>query len=145
MSRSEGKRYPVDIVYGQASQPRDAINDRTVAATLRALTDNPDSSILVFLPGQGEIRRVEDSLAMELQNRKISGVHLRALYGNLSLDAQQAAIAPVPNPGERKIVLATNIAETSLTIEGVDVVIDSGLAREPVFDPTTGMTRLTYP
>ena len=139
---SEGKQYPVDIVYGKPSQPRDAINDRTVAATLRALTDNPDSSILVFLPGQGEIRRVEDSLAMELQNRNISGVHLRTLYGNLSLDAQQAAIAPVPNQGERKIVLATNIAETSLTIEGVDVVIDSGLAREPVFDPTTGMTRL---
>lgn len=85
---------------------------------------------------------MKDSLAIELMSRKISGVHLRTLYGNLSLEAQQAAIAPVPNPGERKIVLATNIAETSLTIEGVDVVIDSGLAREPVFDPTSGMTRL---
>ena len=140
--RSEGKQYPVDIVYGKSSAPKDSIHDKTVTATLRALADNPDSSILVFLPGQGEIRRVEDSLAIELMSRKISGVHLRTLYGNLSLDAQQAAIAPVPNLGERKIVLATNIAETSLTIEGVDVVIDSGLAREPVFDPTSGMTRL---
>lgn len=140
--RSEGKQYPVDIVYGKFSQPKDSISDKTVAATLRALADNPDSSILVFLPGQGEIRRVEDSLAIELQSRKIGGVHLRTLYGNLSLEAQQEAIAPVPSIGERKIVLATNIAETSLTIEGVDVVIDSGLAREPVFDTTSGMTRL---
>lgn len=140
--RSEGKQYPVDIIYGKSSQPRDSIHDKIVTATLSALADNPDSSILVFLPGQGEIRRVEDSLAIELQSRKIGGVHLRALYGNLSLDAQQAAIAPVPDSGERKIVLATNIAETSLTIEGVDVVIDSGFAREPVFDPTSGMTRL---
>ncbi len=140
--QSEGKQYPVDIVYGKPSQPKDAINDKTVAATLRALTDNPDSSILVFLPGQGEIKRVENSLAIELQARNIRDVHLRTLYGNLSLEAQQAAIAPAPNRGERKIVLATNIAETSLTIEGVDVVIDSGFAREPVFDPTTGMTRL---
>jgi ATP-dependent helicase HrpB len=140
--QSEGKQFPVDVVYGKPSQPRDSINDKTVAATLRALADNPESSILVFLPGQGEIRRVEDALAIELQSRKISGVHLCPLYGNLSLEAQQAAIAPVPTPGERKIVLATNIAETSLTIDGVDVVIDTGLAREPVFDPTTGMTRL---
>ena len=140
--RSEGKQYPVDIIYGESSQPKDSLHDKTVKATLRALADNPDSSILVFLPGQGEIRRVEDSLAIELQSRKISDVHLRTLYGNLSLEEQQAAIAPVPNPDERKIVLATNIAETSLTIEGVDVVIDSGFAREPVFDPTSGMTRL---
>jgi len=139
---SEGKQYPVDIIYGKSSQPKDYISDKTVAATLSALTDNPNSSILVFLPGQGEIRRVEDSLALELHSRKISDVQLRTLYGNLSLEAQQAAIAPVKNAGERKIVLATNIAETSLTIEGVDVVIDTGLAREPVFDPTSGMTRL---
>jgi len=139
---SEGKKYQVDIIYGKASSPKDPISDKTVAATLNALTDNPNSSILVFLPGQGEIRRVEDSLVLELHSRKISDVQLRTLYGNLSLEAQQAAIAPVQNAGERKIVLATNIAETSLTIEGVDVVIDTGLAREPVFDPTSGMTRL---
>jgi len=139
---SEGKKYQVDIIYGKASSPKDPISDKTVAATLNALTDNPNSSILVFLPGQGEIRRVEDSLVLELHSRKISDVQLRTLYGNLSLEAQQAAIAPAQNAGERKIVLATNIAETSLTIEGVDVVIDTGLAREPVFDPTSGMTRL---
>ena len=140
--RSEGKQYPVELVYGKASEPRDSINDKIVAATLQALVDHPESSILVFLPGQGEIRRAADSLTTELHNRKISGVHLRPLYGNLSLEAQQNAIAPVPKSGERKVVLATNIAETSLTIDGVDIVIDTGLAREPVFDPTTGMTRL---
>ena len=140
--RSEGKQYPVELVYGKASEPRDSINDKTVAATLQALVDHPESSILVFLPGQGEIRRAADSLTTELHNRKISGVHLRPLYGNLSLEAQHNAIAPVPKSGERKVVLATNIAETSLTIDGVDIVIDTGLAREPVFDPTTGMTRL---
>jgi ATP-dependent helicase HrpB len=139
---SEGKQYPVDIVYGKPSSPRNSIHETTVTAVLRALADNPGSSILVFLPGQGEIRKVEDSLGIELQSRKISGVHLRTLYGNLSLEAQQAAIAPIAIPGERKVVLATNIAETSLTIEGIDVVIDSGFAREPVFDPATGMTRL---
>jgi len=140
--QSEGKQYPVDLVYGNPSKPRDSINDKTVATTLQALAEHPESSILVFLPGQGEIRAVEASLNIELRNRKISGVHLLPLYGNLSLQAQQAVIAPVAKPGERKIVLATNIAETSLTIEGVDVVIDTGFAREPVFDPTTGMTRL---
>ncbi|MFT7457629.1 MAG: ATP-dependent helicase HrpB [Planctomycetota bacterium] len=140
--QSEGKQFPVDVIYGKAVQPRESINNKTVAATLSALSDNPESSILVFLPGQSEIRSVEDSLRIELHNRKISGVHLCSLYGNLSLEAQQSAVAPVAKPGERKIVLATNIAETSLTIDGVDVVIDTGLARESVFDPTTGMTRL---
>lgn len=140
--KSEGKQFPVGIVYDKPSKPRDSVADKTVTVTLRALNDNPESSILVFLPGQGEIRRVEDSLAIELHNRKIGGIQVQPLYGNLSLEAQQAAIAPPADPEQRKIVLATNIAEASLTIEGVDVVIDSGLAREPGFDPTTGMTRL---
>lgn len=140
--QSEGKQYPVEIIYGKPSQPRDSVVEKTVTATLRALKDNPESSILVFLPGQGEIRRVEEALSAELQNNTISDVQIRPFYGNLGLEAQQAAIAPLTGPGQRKIVLATNIAETSLTIEGVDVVIDSGLARVPVFDPTTGMTRL---
>ncbi len=140
--RSEGKQYPVDVVY---DKPRQTSNDLTasiVATTMRAIADHPESNLLVFLPGQGEIRRAEDALAVALQDRGVQGVHLRPLYGNLSLEAQQAAIAPVSVSGERKVVLATNIAETSLTIDGVDVVIDTGLAREPVFDAATGMTRL---
>jgi ATP-dependent helicase HrpB len=138
--KSEGRQFPVEVVYGRASQPGDRIADRMSAAVTKALHDHPESSILAFLPGQGEIRRVEDALAHQLSSQ--SGIHLCPLYGNLSIDAQLRAISPLDKPGERKVVLATNIAETSLTIEGIDVVIDSGLAREPVFDPTTGMTRL---
>ncbi|MFT7220731.1 MAG: ATP-dependent helicase HrpB, partial [Candidatus Azotimanducaceae bacterium] len=140
--QSQGKQYPVDIVYGKASAPRDSIIDKVVSTTLQAIGDNPDSSILVFLPGQGEIRRVEEGLLLEIGQRRVSNIHVCPLYGGLPFEAQQAAIAPLSGAGERKVVLATNIAETSLTIEGVDVVIDSGLAREPVFDPSTSMTRL---
>lgn len=134
--RSDGRMHPVDIVYGRASQPRDRIVDRVVETTLQAAKDNPDSSLLVFLPGQGEIRQAFDRLSEKLD----SSISLHPLYGNLSLAEQQSAIEPAT--GGRKIVLATNIAETSLTIEGINVVVDSGLAREPGFDPGTGMSRL---
>jgi len=140
--QSQGKQYPVDVIYGRASQPRDSIVERTVATVVRALEDNTESSVLVFLPGQGEIRRVTESLATWISDRKIQDVRLNPLYGNLSIEDQQTAIAPLPGAGLRKVVIATNIAETSLTIEGIDIVIDSGLVREPVFDPATGMTRL---
>jgi ATP-dependent helicase HrpB len=139
---SAGKQFPVEVIYGRPSQPRESIVDRTIAGVIEALEANPDSSVLVFLPGQGEISRVHDGLQRWLVSNHIGGVVLCPLYGNLSLQAQQAAIAPLSGPGQRKVVLATNIAETSLTIEGVDVVVDAGLAREPVFDPGTGMTRL---
>jgi len=134
--RSEGRLHPVEIIHGKASQPRDRVVDRVVETTLKAAKDNPDSSLLVFLPGQGEISRAHE----QLSNRLGDGITAHPLYGNLSLAEQQAAIDP-PASG-RKVVLATNIAETSLTIEGVDVVVDSGLAREPFFDPGTAMTRL---
>ena len=140
--RSEGRTYPVDIYYGQAAKPHERIVERMVATLRQALHDNPDSSILAFLPGQGEIHRTTEILGEWLVERKLRGVHLRPMYGNLTLEEQQQAIAPLANPDERKIVLATNIAETSLTIEGVDVVVDSGLAREARFDPGTGMTGL---
>ncbi|MEB4593361.1 ATP-dependent helicase HrpB [Candidatus Thiothrix sp. Deng01] len=140
--RSEGRTYPVDIHYGQAAKPGERITDRMTATLKQALNDNPDSSILAFLPGQGEIHRVTDTLAEWLLERKLHGVHLHPMYGNLTLEEQQQAIAPLANPDERKVVLATNIAETSLTIEGVDVVVDSGLVREARFDPGTGMTGL---
>lgn len=140
--RSEGRTYPVNIRYGQAAKPNERIVERVVATLRQALSDNPDSSILAFLPGQGEIHRTTEALGEWLVERRIRGVHLRPMYGNLTLDEQQQAIAPLPNLDERKVVLATNIAETSLTIEGVDVVVDSGMVREARFDPGTGMTGL---
>lgn len=140
--RSQGRTYPIDIRYGQAAKPGERIVERMVATLRQALTDNPDSSILAFLPGQGEIHRTTEALGEWLVERRIRGVHLRPMYGNLTLDEQQQAIAPLVSPDERKVVLATNIAETSLTIEGVDVVVDSGLVREARFDPGTGMTGL---
>lgn len=142
--RSEGRTYPVNIRYGQAAKPGERIVERMVATLRQALSDNPDSSILAFLPGQGEIHRTTEALGEWLVECRIRGVHLRPMYGNLTLDEQQQAIAPLTaaHTGERKVVLATNIAETSLTIEGVDVVVDSGLVREARFDPGTGMTGL---
>ena len=142
--RSEGRSFPVDVVYGGASQPRERIVDRMVAAIKIAVTDNPESSVLAFLPGQGEIHRTNDELAQWLSERKLQGIHLKPLFGNLSIEEQQQAIAPLTGKfqGDQKVVLATNIAETSLTIEGVDVVVDSGLVRESRFNPSTGMTGL---
>ena len=95
-------------------------------------------SILVFLPGQAEIRRTETLLAQRITEQ---GTDIVALYGALDPQVQDRAIAPSP-PGRRKVVLATSIAETSLTIEGVRVVVDSGLARVPRYEPGVGLTRL---
>ena len=106
---------------------------------LEALNDET-GSLLVFLPGQAEIRRVQS--AIERCHRRAQDVLLCPLHGELDLSAQRAAIDPAPAKGKRKVVLATNIAETSLTINGVRVVIDAGLARVPRFDPGSGMTRL---
>ena len=141
---SEGRLYPVDIVYGRARKADERIADRMVATIKQALEDNPNSSLLAFLPGQGEIRRTTEALSDWIVSRKILGVHLRPLYGNLSIEEQQLAIAPLSGKesGDRKVVLATNIAETSLTIEGVDIVVDSGLERESRFNPATGMSGL---
>ncbi len=133
---SEGKQYPVELRYGQAAKFREKITDRIVGTIRLAESENPNSSILVFLPGEGEIRQTQKKL-MEVFNNN-ANVEILPLFGSLSQKAQQYAIAP----GHRKIVLATNIAETSLTIEGVDVVVDSGLVRVPAFDPSSGMTRL---
>ena len=93
--------------------------------------------MLVFLPGAGEIRRVGELLRGALP----SDVSLNPLHGTLPIEMQDAAIAPAP-PGQRKVVLATSIAETSLTIDGIRVVVDSGLMRIPRFSPGSGMTRL---
>jgi ATP-dependent helicase HrpB len=135
---SEGRMFPVDTVWGQPYQIGEYIEPKVVRACLDAVHDQ-QGSILVFLPGQAEIRRVHQELSDKLAGR--DDLLLCALHGELDLSAQRAAIEPAP-PGKRKIVLATNIAETSLTIEGVRVVIDSGLERVPRFDPVSGMTRL---
>jgi ATP-dependent helicase HrpB len=137
---SEGRQFPVAVSYGQTYQLRDSIIGPTVAAVKQALAEQ-SGSILVFLPGQGEINRVARELTPIAASAGHGRIQIAPLYGGLPLAQQQKAIAPAP-PGAIKIVLATNIAETSLTIEGIHTVVDSGLARVPVFDPATGMTRL---
>ncbi len=113
------------------------LEDRVVRAVERALVEET-GSILVFLPGQGEIARTAELLAGRVAGPDIL---IAPLYGALDPSEQDRAISPAP-PGVRKVVLATSIAETSLTIEGVRVVIDSGVARVPRFDPASGLTRL---
>ena len=136
--RSEGRSHPVALRYGKPWRAGEDLTARMTATLRQALTETA-GSILAFLPGQAEIRQVADAMAPLLANHP--DTILAPLYGDLDPAAQRAAIAPPP-AGRRKLVLATDIAETSLTIEGVNVVVDSGLARRPRFDPATGMTRL---
>ena len=133
---SAGRAFPVETRYlGRDTQQ--PIERQVADAVLRALrTDS--GSLLVFLPGAAEIRRTETFLRERIADSDIDVV---ALYGALDADTQDRAIAPAP-PGRRKVVLATSIAETSLTIEGVRVVIDCGLARVPRYEPDVGLTRL---
>lgn len=138
---SEGRQYPVETVYGKPYQLKDSIVPPVVQTTLRALREQ-QGSVLVFLPGRREISRVARELAAALDQAGDDRVQVCPLHGGLAIDRQQQVLLPAEE-GSRKVVLATNIAETSLTIEGVSVVVDSGLARQAVFDPATGMTRLT--
>ncbi|MCW9035523.1 MAG: ATP-dependent helicase HrpB [Rhodospirillales bacterium] len=133
---SQGRAFPVKTRYGEAPLPRGL--EAAVAATVEEALAQESGSLLVFLPGEGEIRRT-----LSLLQRKDFGkdILLRPLYGALLPKEQDRAIRPAPE-GKRKVVLATDIAETSLTIQGVRVVIDSGLRRAPRFDPRSGMTRL---
>ena len=132
---SPGRTFPVETVHAEPD-PLQRLEDQVASATLRALREH-EGSALVFLPGQGEITRV----AERLTGRLPSDTDLAPLYGQLSPAEQDAAIQPAP-AGRRKVVLATSIAETSLTIEGVRIVIDSGFRRVPVYEPATGMTTL---
>jgi len=133
---SEGRSYPVETRYREPRRGQ-RIDGAVVAAVLEAL-EQDEGDILVFLPGAGEIRRVESML----RERGLgSSVVVAPLYGMLPREAQDLAIRPSAR-GARKVVLATSIAETSLTIEGVRIVIDSGLSRVPRFSPRSGMTRL---
>ena len=138
---SEGREFPVETRYLTApiADRRDtrAIEGRVVSTAERALRETA-GDILVFLPGAAEIARVENALR---EGKDAAHTIIAPLHGSLSAEAQDRAILPDPM-ARRKVVLATSIAETSLTIEGVHVVIDSGLARVPRFSPRSGMTRL---
>ena len=143
--RSEGRAWPVATRHAplRTDQPqatdyqRRSALEAHVARLVRDVVADEAGSVLVFLPGAGEIRRVAEQLRSTLP----SDVSLQPLYGSLPIAMQDAAIAPAA-PGRRKVVLATSIAETSLTIEGIRVVVDSGLMRIPRFSSGTGMTRL---
>lgn len=132
---SEGRAYPVETRYWDRD-PNRRIEEVVAEAILRALRADP-GSVLAFLPGQGEIRRVATLLADKVDD----ATEIAPLYGALTPAEQDRAVAPAP-PGRRKVVLATSIAETSLTIQGVRIVVDSGLSRVPVYEPGLGLTRL---
>jgi ATP-dependent helicase HrpB len=133
---SEGRAFAVETRY-LGRDPAKPIAPQVADTVLRALHAER-GSILAFLPGAAEIRRCE---AMVRERCADTAVDVFALHGALDFDAQDRAIAPAPS-GRRKVVLATSIAETSLTIEGVRVVVDSGLARVPRYEPDVGLTRL---
>lgn len=132
----EGRMFPVEIRY--LDQSLTGRLDLAVVQLIRRSLRRDEGSLLVFLPGMADIRRVERMLSDSQLNPHIK---IAALHGDLPLETQQSAIKPAP-PGTRKVVLATSIAETSLTIEGVRVVIDAGRLRIPRYDPRTGLTRL---
>ncbi len=139
--RSTGRSFPVDIRYLEAFEYGENIVPRTVK-TIKDVVANDIGDVLVFLPGQGEIRRVAEQLNTFLSDlSQDESILIAPLFGDLSLEEQRRAISPANN-GERKIVLATSIAESSLTIEGVRVVVDAGLTRAPVFNSATGMASL---
>jgi len=133
---SAGRAFEVETRYLGRDQ-RAPVEQQVTDAVTRALRADP-GSVLAFLPGAAEIRRAETQLRDRIGDPSIDVV---TLYGALDAQTQDRAIAPAP-PGKRKVVLATSIAETSITIEGVRIVIDSGLARVPRYEPDVGLTRL---
>jgi ATP-dependent helicase HrpB len=132
---SEGRAFPVEIRYRE--RPAGEPVEGAMARAIRAALADEQGSVLAFLPGQREIERTAERLLGRLGET----VDIAPLYGQLEAKAQDAAIRPSP-PGRRKVVLATAIAETSITIDGVRVVIDSGLSRLPHYEPASGLTRL---
>ena len=133
-----GRMFPVRTVYAKAEVDKYNIYKEVAAIVMQAHRDH-EGDILAFLPGQADILRCEELLANSLAD---TPTQIFPLYGNLPPEKQRQAIAPSRH-GERKIVLATPIAETSLTIEGVRIVVDSGLCRQLVFDAHTGLSHLT--
>jgi ATP-dependent helicase HrpB len=131
---SEGKSFPLDVRY--AGRDAAARIEPQMASAIRAALGEHSGSLLAFLPGVAEIERTAEALSMLPRD-----VELHKLHGGIEPPAQRAALAPPPD-GKRKLVLATSIAETSVTLEDVHVVIDSGLARRPRYDRGAGLTRL---
>ncbi len=133
---SEGRAFPVETRY--LGRKADAPVERQMADAIASALRADSGSVLAFLPGAAEIRRTQNFLSERVQDASIEIV---PLFGALDAAVQDRAIAPAPK-GTRKVVLATSIAETSLTIEGVRIVVDSGLARVPRYEPDIGLTRL---
>ncbi len=135
---AEGRSYPVTTHWLPKPLHRDARLPEATADLVETACEQTTGGVLVFLPGAYEIGRVQSLLAKRLPTT----CDIRPLYGALPFAEQRAAIAPLPDPSRRKIVLATSIAETSLTIQDIRVVIDAGRARRARFDPGSGMSRL---
>lgn len=136
--RSDGRQFPVAVRWWPA-EPRDRPEQHLARVVGRALADERDGDVLVFLPGAAEIGRAQRALGPLVAG---TTVDVRPLSGALPVAEQDRALAPSP-PGRRRIVLATDIAESSLTVAGVRIVVDAGRVRGPRFDPGTGLTRLT--
>ena len=134
--RSEGRAFPVETRY--LGRKADAPLERQMADAITAALRADSGSVLAFLPGAAEIRRTQNLLTERVQD---ASTEIVPLFGALDAQVQDRAIQPAPK-GTRKVVLATSIAETSLTIEGVRIVVDSGLARVPRYEPDIGLTRL---
>jgi len=132
---SLGKQYPVKVIYAGENDPY-LIPELSSQAVTRALQET-QGDLLVFLPGEGEIKKTA-----EILNKRHPEVAIALLYGQLNHAMQQVALLPHPG-GKRKVVLSTSIAETSLTIEGIQVVIDAGFTRSSRFDPKSSLSRLT--
>jgi len=129
---AEGRQYPVDVQYLPPQDRREPLP--AMPALVRRALDETTGDVLVFMPGRGEIER----LAAELVGLPVT---VQRLYGDLPAAEQDRILAP-PSGQERRVILSTDLAESSLTIEGISAVVDSGLARKPSFDPNSGMTRL---
>ncbi|MEZ5383447.1 MAG: ATP-dependent helicase HrpB [Microthrixaceae bacterium] len=134
-----GRTHPVDVRW-RPRHSRDRLEAAVAAAVQAALMDQ-DGDVLVFLPGMAEILRTQRALA-QLPAVGAQAVDVHVLHGSMPAEAQDEAVGPAP-AGRRKVVLSTDLAETSITVEGVRSVVDAGLARVPRFDPGNGMTRLT--
>jgi ATP-dependent helicase HrpB len=133
---SPGRQFPVETVYATFA-PTGPL-EKSVAQAVRRALNETEGDILVFLPGRRELRRTRDAL---IDLKIVLEAHIHLLHGEADPKAQRGALMPAPG-GQRKIVLSTSVAETSVTIDGVRVVIDSGLARVPQFDPRRGMSGL---
>ena len=139
---SKGRQYPVDVIYTNDADEF-LLPELVVQTIARALKEH-QGDVLAFLPGEGEIRKCEEILKAQFMNSETErsrSINIHPLYGMLPHNEQYAAIMP-NKQGKRKIVLATSIAETSLTIEGISTVVDSGFGRRSRFDPASGLSRL---